>query len=99
MLFLINEKGFTQHEAWNESSILLINASKVYINIYVANCFLTYILAHEVPANQAALIQLFELFILYDFCENFSSDILKVLGFLNSFMFKFINSKLFNSTI
>ena len=36
MLYLIKEKNLSEYDAWNSSSVLLVNASKVikeYVNI------------------------------------------------------------------
>ncbi len=78
MMHLINEKGKSSLEAWNESSVLLINVAKVYVNIYVINCFLAAIYSHQVAVNQKALCELFELFLVYDIYDNFSAYILRV---------------------
>lgn len=77
MMQLITEKGMSQFEAWNESSVQIINIAKVYINIYVINNFLNAILSCKNEKNQQALIDLFELFALYDICDNFSGNVLK----------------------
>lgn len=105
MLHLITEKGLSQFEAWNESSQLLITTSKVYINIYVINCFLAAIDSHKSQANQQALTELFELFMLYDICDNFAPNILRVnllifyakntiLIVINFFKFKIIDTEI-----
>lgn len=78
MMYLIAEKGKSKLEAWNESSVLLINASKVYVNIYVINCFMSALFSHKVAVNQKALGELFELFMLYDICDNFAAYVLRV---------------------
>ncbi len=78
MMHLITEKGLSNLEVWNESSVLLINAAKVYVNIYVINCFLAAIHSHQVAVNQKALCELFELFLLYDICDNFAAYVLRV---------------------
>lgn len=77
MMNSITEKGLTKFQAWNESSVLLITAAKVYINIYVMNCFLDAINGHSVKVNQQALSELFELFLLYNFCDAYASHILR----------------------
>ena len=87
MLHLITEKRYSQFDAWNESSQMLITVSKVYVNIYVINCFLAAIASHEVAGNQQALGELFELFMLYDICDNFGANVLRV----NFFNFLFLN--------
>lgn len=77
MMILITEKKLSPFEAWNESSVLLINASKVYANIYVINCFLSAIYKHNSTVNQTAMLDLFELFILYDITDVFSTNVLR----------------------
>lgn len=77
MIHLITEKGFTKFQAWNETSVQLINAARIYINIYVMNCFILAIHGHSVKVNQEALCELFELFLLYNFSDVYASYILK----------------------
>ena len=78
MLYLITEKGLSQFEAWNNSSVHLINAAKVYTHIYVINSFLGALAFHSNKENQQAMAELFELFMLYDICDNFAMNILRV---------------------
>lgn len=77
MMYLVTERGFTKFQAWNESSVLLTTLAKVYIHIYVSNCFLLAVHGHSVAANQQALSELFELFLLYNFCDTHASHLLK----------------------
>ena len=78
MMYLVNEKGLSQYDAWNESSVQLINVSKVYIHIYVINCFLASLLLNDCPKNQTALNNLLEHYLLFGICDTFSTNILKV---------------------
>lgn len=78
MMQSITEKGLSQFEAWNESSVQLINAAKVYTSIYVANSFLAALAFHQVKENQQAMAELFELFMLYDICDNYAVNVLRV---------------------
>lgn len=78
MLYLITEKGFGHFQAWNETSVQLINLAQVYIHIYVINSFIDAIHSHKVEVNQKALCELFELFVLYDICDSFSSNVLRL---------------------
>ena len=52
MMANITERGLSHFEAWNEASVLLINAAKTYCNIYAMNCFMVAIYLPEiVPPN------------------------------------------------
>lgn len=81
MMANVTERGFSHFEAWNDASVLLINAAKTYCNIYAMNCFMLAIYFHTEPANQESLIDLFELFLLYNFCDTYSLNILRVRHF------------------
>ncbi len=78
MMYLVNEKGLSQYDSWNESSVQLISLSKVYIHIYVINCFLASVLLNNSQKNQNALNDLLEHYLLYGICDTFSTNILKV---------------------
>ena len=78
MLYLINEKGLSQFEAWNQSTVLLTNASKIYINIFVINCFLSAVVQNNSESNRKALTDLLELYLLYGISNTHSANILKV---------------------
>jgi hypothetical protein len=77
----VSEEGMSHFEAWNDASVLLINVAKTYCNIYGMNCFMVAIYNHTVNSNQEALIDLFELFLLYNFCDTYCSNILRVRTF------------------
>lgn len=77
MLHSITEKGQSQFEAWNESSVPLINVAKVYTSIYVANSFVAALAFHPARENQQAMAELFELFMLYDICDNYAMNVLR----------------------
>lgn len=88
LLILVTEKGCSKLQAWNETSQQLITTAKVYINIYVFNCFIDAINRHQVASNQQALIELFELFLLYGLCDIFAANFLRVsFECLSSFSF------------
>lgn len=78
MLYLINEKGLSQYQAWNESSVLLTTCSKIYINVFVINVFLSYVHSNKCVSNQRALSDLLELYLLYGICDTFSANVLRV---------------------
>ncbi len=89
MMRNVSEEGMSHFEAWNDASVLLINVAKTYCNIYGMNCFMVAIYNHTVDSNQEALIDLFELFLLYNFCDTYCSNILRVRTFkqdLNTLM-------------
>ncbi len=78
MIQSISVKGASNLEAWNDSSVLLINAARIYIKIYVLNCFFDAVESNQVECNQKALAELLELLFLYELCDTFSSSILRV---------------------
>lgn len=78
MMHLVMDKGMGKLAAWNECSGLLVNVAKIYINIFVLNAFVAAIESHKVEVNRRALIDLFELFALYDICDTFSANVLRV---------------------
>jgi len=77
LMSLVTEKGYTKLQAWNETSQQLITTAKVYINIYAINCFISSINKHQVASNQKVLIELLQLFILYDMCDIFAANFLR----------------------
>lgn len=79
MLYLINEKGLSRYDAWNQSSVMLTGASKVYINLFVINCFLAAIYNHKSEPNRRALTELLELYLLYGITTTYSANILRVI--------------------
>ena len=78
IFYLVNEKGITELEALNQSTVLLINSSKLYINIFIINCFLWSIHAHKCELNQKVLSELLEFYLLYEICDEFASSFLRV---------------------
>ena len=78
LMSLVTEKGYTKLQAWNETSQQLITTAKVYVNIYAINCFISSINKHQVASNQKVLIELLQLFILYDICDIFAANFLRV---------------------
>jgi hypothetical protein len=78
MMYLLNEKGLNQYDAWNQSSVQLINSAKIYINIYVINCFLASIFMNKCERNQQALIDLLEFYLLFGICDTHAAEIMKV---------------------
>ena len=78
MMQSVTEKGNSGLKAWNDSSVLLINAARIYIKIYVLNSFFGAVQSHQVECNQKSLAELLELFFLYEFCDTFSASILRV---------------------
>ena len=79
MMYLVNENQLSQYDAWNGSSVQLIKISKVYIHIYIINCYLANVLQNNCPTNQNALNELLEHYLLYGICDTFSASILKVM--------------------
>jgi len=86
MFDLANESG--QYEAWNQSTVQLIEAANVYISIFIINGFLATIAEIKESKNQEVLSDLFEFYLLNDIVNNYGSNILRVFTDLNETYFK-----------
>ena len=78
ILRLIREEGLAELEAWNQCSVQLISAARVYIDIFIIHANLACIYANDVPANKKALTELFELYLLYEICDVYVGNVLRV---------------------
>ena len=80
MLDLMGKENLSEFEAWNQSSVLLINSSRCYIQIFIINSNLLALSEHaekENDQNQVVLQELFELYLLYGICDTFTAQLLK----------------------
>lgn len=81
LMHLVKEKNMTEYEAWNASGVLLINAAKIFIHIFVINSNLDHIymynFADSVDAEKQSLIDLFELYLFYSLSDTYAADLLK----------------------
>lgn len=79
LMSLIKERGLSQYEAWNESGVMLINAAKIYINIFVIMAYFENISTDDLNGNERDLMfNLFELYLLFGTCDTYCSQFLKV---------------------
>lgn len=76
---LVTENGLKQLDAWNKSTVQLLKVAKLYITLFVLECNLSAVVRNTDEANRAALVDLLELFILYEMIENHLAGFLKVI--------------------
>jgi acyl-CoA oxidase len=75
---LIREEGLGELDAWNKCSQQLISVARVYIDIFIIHANLSCICAMEQEANRAALSDLFELYMLYELCDVYPGNVLRL---------------------
>ncbi|CAF0957540.1 unnamed protein product [Brachionus calyciflorus] len=81
MFYLIEEKNMNQYDAWNNSSLLLVETARIYVSVFVIYTNLKSLNDHskmECNQNQIVLEELFELYLLYGIVEKFSIHFLKL---------------------
>ena len=80
------------------NSTILIKSNQIYGDIFVIFSNLSCILSNKFPTNQQALAELFELYLLYEICEVYSANILRVILNLiySGLFFETINVLIFN---
>ena len=74
----VTENGMSEQEAWNNSTVNLLNLAKLYISIFVLECNLNAIVKNNSQVNRTALADVFELFVLYEIVDVYSASFLKV---------------------
>lgn len=79
MINLVSENDFSEQNAWNESSVQLVNVAKFYISIFMLESNLDAIIANNSESNRQALVELFELYILYEIVEIYAASFLRVI--------------------
>jgi hypothetical protein len=82
MINLVSENDFSEQNAWNESSVQLVNVAKLYISIFMLESNLDAIIANNSGSNRQALVELFELYILYEIVEIYAASFLRVNFFI-----------------
>ncbi|CAF0808334.1 unnamed protein product [Brachionus calyciflorus] len=78
MFSLVNETGLTEYQAWNECTVQLVQIAKLYVSIFIIWCSLSDINSNVDKNNQEALTELFELFVLYEITEDYSTNIMRL---------------------
>lgn len=95
LLALVTERGFGEQQAWNECSVDLITTAKSFTLLFLVSSNLVYVDENKTECNQKALAELFELFLLYEMCENNSANLLR-LNILNADEMNKYSEKLYN---
>lgn len=82
MMSSVTEKGMAELEAWNASSQELISVARLYIQIFMIQACCDAIGKCDDESNRRALIDLLELYLIYNINEHFSGVLLNVTSYL-----------------